>query len=348
MKKILPFLIIALILASCSKKLELENISYPLQKGTKVTENGGIYLFYPEQDFEINIQGFPAKLDGQYQHKADPSGNIVKGLLSKDFTAQNQFASFTIPAGTQFQRSPEGTEYFFLLKETTGEIQKEDQRASIYEYLLITETLDFATIIFDTFSFVQDGEEVIYNKDDKAVCSSETGFNIKFFTQSYRDQMEINLLKEMDPLPIEALERQFAPHEDMPTQVYYGSGFLLHLTGGEYQARIRSVQDEAEVLTVIGEVTAKEAKVENYSFALEIPLRIKVDEKQEDAQLDLLVHNSELENLQHIIEAEEDLYLLFRMGNFEDSSRRGRGMLYYCYSQEQLDNLQEKSIAGLN
>jgi len=343
MKKIVPFLIIALILTSCSKKLELENISYPLRKGTKVTENGGIFLFYPEENFEITIQGFPARLDGQYQHKADPSGNIVKGQLSEEFTAETPFASFTIPAGTQFQRSPEGSDYFFLLKENTGALRKGDQQASIYEYLVITETLDFATVVFDSLSFVQDGEQVIYRKDDKVVCSSETGFNIKYFTQSYRDQMEINLLKEMDPLLLSDLERQFAPHEDMPTQVYYGSGFLLHLIGGEYQAGIRPVKDDAEVLTVIGEVTAEEAKVEDYSFTMEIPMSIEVEGKKENAQLDLLIVNSELEDLQRIIEAEEDLYLLFRMGKFEDSTRRGSGMLYYCYSQDQLDTLLEKS-----
>lgn len=347
MKRHITILMVLLSLGSCSKSLDLENISYPLRRGTEYTDMGGIYLFYPEEGFEINIQGFPARLDGQYQHKADAPGNIVKGQLSEDFTASNSFASFTIPAGTQFQRSPEGTEYFFLLKENNGILHKDDQNAFIYEYLVITGAGDFATIISDQLSFIQDDEEVTYRKDDKVVCSAETGFNIRFFTQSYRDQMEINLLKEMNPLLIEDLERQFAPKEDMPTQAYYGSGFLLHLLAGQYKSVLRPVENETEVLTIIGQVAAEEARVEDYAFILELPMNISVDGNTEKGQLNLLVIERELENVRATLDAQEDIYLLFRMGNFVDGSRQGMGMIYYSYTQAQLDRLLEKSRGNI-
>lgn len=343
--KILFILLTVICFTSCGSNITIGNQylrSVPNKKIVTNEETGNT-LLYPAIKSKAFLFDFPVVLDQNYEHTIDKNGMILKGKTIKEFSTGNRFAKFIIPPNSEFEYIDKTKSYLFKLSsDQVAKVVNPEITYNIREFLVFNTDVTFTGYSDTEYSFIHDGKEIVFIKNDNPVWDSVKGLDYHFYSTEYRDEIERDILKDQTFYSSDVFKEQFANHEGYGMQSYWGSWFFIKFDTNITNIGIVPLPDYQEVF--LNFKSMKIGRTEESSFENKLIINIKVnqDKQLKDGTLHLIIPSDELNNIQRILSTKEHLYLVFRMGRFNDFDVSGSGIIYYSYDSKQLTKLLKK------
>ncbi len=322
MKRFLPIVVLAILFTSC-RTVELT------QEDINTSNSLNTYLF----DKIVNID-----IDQVYE--MDENGKLLSGYLAAPFVYNNTKAQFTIPEQIQV-KFDEGLEsYIFLLNENQAEVESLHVTYEVHGYLLFDKEKMFTGLVAEDTYFTFESREIIFLVNDNPRWSDSEPFDYNYYSKSYRDKIEYDILKDKTFIGRNDLNRQFAAHDGYGMQIYGGESFLVYFSPEECQFKIEDIEDENDIIKNFKSMNVGRPFLSSYQKKIIVPLEIfQPDNEQKPGYLELITTHDQYINMKDIIENKKASYLVFRMGKFNDFSSTGHGILYFSYDKEQYDAL---------
>ena len=322
MKKALNFTFLCIAFLTCSIMLKSQEIN-----------SDKSYL-------EVNLFDLPAVIDLTKSNEFFEDGNFSRGKLFQSFELKNTKAKVIIPKGIEVEYDKEIDSYVFLLNDFLVEVISESVSYKVHGFLLFDKNHGFYGRVGEDTYFEHNGQNIIFLINDAPSWSDNVEFDYNYYSKKYRDKIEYDILIDHEIINIDTLENQFAAHEGLGMQQYYGESFLVKINTRDINLRIEEIKDGNEIIRCFNSMKVGRPYYTSYKNKIILPLKIfQPDKKLKDGLLELIATNDEFENLSKILNQKDNVYLLFRMGDFNDFKVSGFGILYFCYSQKQYDTI---------
>lgn len=344
MKVLISFLCI-IFLTSCGNNITVGNQYFKSVSNQKIItiEETGNRLIYPSKKSKTYLFDFPVVLDQNYEHTIDKNGIILKGKIAEAFSTGNQFAKFTIPPESEFEYIDKSKSYLFKLSsDQVVKVVSPEINYNVREFIVFTEDVSFTGYSDTEYSFTHEGQEIVFIKNDNPVWDSVKGLDYHFYSTEYRDEIERDILKDQTFYSSNILKEQFANHEGYGMQSYFGSWFFIKFDTGITDIKIEPLPDYEEVFMNFKSMKLGRTEESSYENKLIISIKVNQENKPKEGTLHLIIPSDELNNIQRIISLNEQLFLVFRMGRFNDFDVSGSGIVYYSYDSKQLNKLLNK------
>ena len=322
MKRFLPIVILVIIFTSC-RTVELT------QENVNISNSFKTYLF----DNIVNI-------DQDQVYVIDENGKLMSGYLAAPFVCNNSKAQFSIPEQIQVKYDEGLDSYVFLLDEYHAEVEADHVSYEVHGYLLFDKEKMFTGLVAEDTFFSHENREIIFLVNDNPRWSDSEPFDYNYYSKSYRDKIEYDILYGKKFIGKNDLNRQFAAHDGYGMQMYGGESFLVYFSPEECQFKIEDIQDENDIIKNFKSMNVGRPFLSSYQKKIIVPLEIyQPDNEQKPGYLELITTHDQYINMKDIIENKKASYLVFRMGKFNDFSSSGHGILYFSYDKEQYDAL---------
>jgi len=320
MNKYILIILAVMLLFSCST---IEPVQEPVIEENILDS----YLFDEEVRINQNLN-----------YELDENGKLLRGILAEDFILENTKAKFVIPEGIEVEFDDDAKSYVFLLEEEIVTVISKHVSYGVHGYLMFNENNIFAGRVAKDTYFEKNGQDIIFLVNDLPVWTDDEDFNYDYYSKKYRDEIEYDILKDHKIIGIDDLGMQFAAHDGYGVQVYRGESFLVYIETADVELEMTEIENEQDIIKSFNSMNVGRPYITSYKNKLIISLKVpQPDDTEKDGLLEMITTNDEYENLKDIIYNKRGLYLLFRMGMFDDFSTSGYGILYFSYDQSQYD-----------
>ena len=291
-------------------------------------------------DLEVRLFETNAIIDENQPFERNDSGMIVKGTLLEKFSFSNNKASFVIPVGVSFKYVNESKSYVFDLSKNGAEVVSEYVTYNVHEFLMFNEDHIFTAIVAEYVTFDYKGDEIIFIRNDNPVWSNSEDFDYDFYSKTFRDKIEYDILIKHSAINIDDLGNQFAAHNGYGLQLYNGESFFVFINPNKVNLLLSKITEDEDIIKNFKSMNVGRPYLSSYNNKLILPLKVlQPDNTKKDGYVELIVTNDEYENLKSILSKNNPFYILFRMGKFDDFKTNGHGIIYFSYSEKQLKNL---------